>query len=64
MLGGDTEAKLIAEFPHDIVQLTWHSERLAILLDSDETQVMLFNTQVVSLGQRNILCLLEGRIPP
>lgn len=50
MLGGDCEAKLIATFEHEISQLAWHNERLAISLRSEETQVMLFNTQIGPSG--------------
>ena len=43
---------LLAEFPYNISQLAWHKDRLALTLDSkaeEETQVMLFNTQIVSV---------------
>ena len=47
-MGGDAEAKLIRVFEYPISQIAWHNERLAVSLDSDHIQVMLFNTQIVS----------------
>ena len=48
LMGGDAEAKLIRIFEYPISQIAWHNERLAVSLDSDHIQVMLFNTQIVS----------------
>merc|ERR1712142_848726 len=50
LLGGDSEAKVIRSFSSDIRQLTWHNDRLAIAVQDQDYQVMLFNTQIGPSG--------------